>query len=92
MDWLDFREDERNKIWEYDISPLILHFPASGVPFSTISMDLEGFDNNLKNIEKNGNSKSWNTKYLLIIAVSVCRPECGRSRETLQTALESCIL
>ena len=28
----------------------------------------------------------------MIIAVSVCRPECGRSRETLQTALESCIL
>ena len=34
----------------------------SDVPFSTISMDLEGFDNNLKNIDKNGNCKSWNTK------------------------------
>ena len=92
MDWLDFREVLRNNIRGYDISPLFLCFPTSDVQFSTISMDLKGFDNNLKNIEKNGNSKSWNTKYLLIIAVSVCRPECGRSRETLQTALESCIL
>ena len=46
----------------FDISVYSGSIMILDVPFSTISMDLEGFDNNLKNIEKNGNSKSWNTK------------------------------
>ena len=46
----------------FDISVFSGSIMISDVPFSTISMDLEGFDNNLKNNDKNGNCKSWNTK------------------------------
>ena len=46
----------------FDISVFSGSIMISDVPFSTISMDLEGFGNTFKNNEKKGNSKSWNTK------------------------------
>ena len=46
----------------FDISVYSGSIMILDVPFSTTSMDLKGFDNNLKNIDKNGNCKSWNTK------------------------------
>ena len=51
-----------NKSVIFDISVYSGSIVILDVPFSTISMDLKGFDNNLKNNEKNGNCKSWNTK------------------------------
>ena len=42
----------------FDISVYSGSIMISDVPFSTISMDLEGFDKICKNIEENGNSKS----------------------------------
>ena len=47
----------------FDISVYSGSIMISDVPFSTISMDLEGFDNNLKNIEKYAFSKSQNTTF-----------------------------
>ena len=47
----------------FDISVYLGSIMISDVPFSTISMDLKGFDNNFKNIEKYAFSKSQNTTF-----------------------------
>ena len=47
----------------FDISVFSGSIMISDVQFSTISMDLKGFDNNLKNIEKYAFSKSQNTTF-----------------------------
>ena len=47
----------------FDISVYSGSIMISDVPFSTISMDLKGFDKNLKNIGKYSFSKSQNTTF-----------------------------
>ena len=47
----------------FDISVFLGSIMFSDVSFSTISMDLKGFDNNFENIEKYAFSKSQNTTF-----------------------------
>ena len=44
-------------------NPTLIFGLDNDVSFSTISMDLEGFDNNFENIEKYAFSKSQNTTF-----------------------------